>query len=247
MFQNITSLDDYAHNMGLTAGAKRKLEDRAFAINLIEKAQEMKGDFTTEDYLRLNVAKGNEPIDTEYARICKKFNGGHKLTDEEIGYIFERDKTKHNEILEVLSERKRYEVRLRGCRYKEEIREEKLKTDGHWLKQAEVINNNPYLDGNVRMQMLFKITVISNHIENAYLLYSESEEFKKLPFKEQYEEREAMMYENMKLGRDIMAAQNKEKAKGGINTKGTNMYKETSKIDYDMEVEKLKKSFFSKA
>ena len=247
MFQNITSLDDYAHNMGLTAGAKRKLEEREFAINLIEKAQEMKGELTTEDYLRLNVSHSHETTDTEYARICKKFNAGNKITDEEIAYIFERDKPKHKEILEVLSERKRYEVRLRSCRYKEEIREEKLKTAGQWLKQAEVVNNNPYLENNIRMQMLFKITIITNHIDNAYVIFSESEDFKKLPFKEQYEEREAMMYENMKIGRDIVAAQNKEKAKGNVNTKGTNMYKETSKMDYDMEVEKLKKSFFSKA
>ena len=246
MFQNITSLDDYTHNMGLTAEAKRKLDDRAFAINLIEKAKEMKGDYGTEEYVRLNVSNPQQMTDTEYMRICKKFNEGNRLTDDELEYIANKNQAKYKEIMEILSERKRYEVRLHSCRYREEVAEESLKIKGQWLKQVEVINNNPYLEGNIRMQMLFKVNVIDNHLDNAYKIYTESDNYIKLPFKEQYEEKEAMMYENLRLSREIIAA-NKEKAKGNINTKGTNMYKETSKMDYDMEVEKLKNSFYGKA
>lgn len=246
MFQNITSLNDYTHNMGLTAEAKRKLEDRAFAINLIEKAKEMKGDYNTEDYIRLNISSPKELADTEYMRICKKFNEGNKLTDDEIEYVANKNQKKHKEILEVLSERKRYELRLHACRYREEVVEESLKTKGKWIKQIEVINNNAYLEGNIRMQMVFKINVIANHIENAHKTFLESDEYSKLPFKEQYEEKEAIRYENMRLSREIITT-NKEKAKGNVNTKGMNIYKENSKMDYDMEVEKLKNSFYGKA
>ena len=246
MFQNITSLDDYTHNMGLTAEAKKRMEEKAFSINLIERARELKSTWTTEDYVRLNVNNGYESDDEEFERICRKLNQGFMLTDEEADYLKHGHQAKYKEALEILSERKRYELKLAELRYKEEVREEKLRTSGEWLKKAEGINNNPYLEAGLKMQMLFKITVISNHITNAYYSFLESEDYKRLPFRDEFESKEQILYENKKAEHAV-AEEAEDKVTGTVNTKGTNMYRETSRMDYDMEVERLKNSFFGKA